>query len=412
MLVNQALRMGARHSRLHAFQALASESLQQKLARRNLVDAPRLQVEQSVFFNLADGRAVGALHVVGVDFQLRLGVDLRIVGKQKITVGLLGVGLLRVLVYHDAAVENAVGMAVQDSVVELAAAAVRAGMLHVHVIVEMLMAIADKQAIDQALSTFAGQHRVHVVADQSAAEQKRMGCHVRTSILLNAKCGNVERIQALALDHVMRDRGVLARDQFRRSVAEHRAAAQGNIVLNDSDLALLLENQQVPRMNHAWRVGRSRHKQQMDWRVQRNPTTYVYECSVFGKSRVQGAESIALDVEMAAEMGFQRGRALLDLLLESRYRDICRQSSECRQAADKLSIDKHQLNRSTFHTPRLQVGFRKMCGALIGERKRSTGDRCDAGEAPIFIVRRREPGLTETRERILAQLSQPWQIVP
>jgi hypothetical protein len=42
MLVDQALRMGARDSRLHALQALTGESLQQKLACGNFVDASRL----------------------------------------------------------------------------------------------------------------------------------------------------------------------------------------------------------------------------------------------------------------------------------------------------------------------------------------------------------------------------------
>ena len=71
-------------------------------------DAARAQVEQRLLVELADRRAVRALHVVGVDLQLRLGVDLRVVGEQQVMVGLLGVGLLRVLADDDPAVEDAV----------------------------------------------------------------------------------------------------------------------------------------------------------------------------------------------------------------------------------------------------------------------------------------------------------------
>ena len=71
----------------------------------------------------------------------------------------------------DAAVKDAVRPIIQDAVVELAAGAMRAGMLNQHVVVEVLVAIADEQAIDQAFGTFAGQNGMHVVANQASTEQ-------------------------------------------------------------------------------------------------------------------------------------------------------------------------------------------------------------------------------------------------
>ena len=47
------------------------------------VEAARVQVEDRVLVELADRRAVRALHVVGEDLELRLGVDLRVVGQQQ-----------------------------------------------------------------------------------------------------------------------------------------------------------------------------------------------------------------------------------------------------------------------------------------------------------------------------------------
>ena len=156
---------------LHAVEALAGEGDEQELARGHLVDAARAQVEQGVPLDLADGGPVGALHVVSVDLQLRLGVDLRVIGKQQVAVGLLGVGFLRILVHDDAAVEDAVCVAIEDPVVELPAAAARTGMFYQHVVVQVLVAIADEEAINQALAPFACQHRVYVVANQRAAQQ-------------------------------------------------------------------------------------------------------------------------------------------------------------------------------------------------------------------------------------------------
>ena len=142
--MDERLDMGARRAFLHAVQAFACEGEKQQAARGNFVDAARAQIEKRVLFDLADGRAVRALHVVGVDFKLRFGVDLRLIGKQQVAIGLLGVGLLRVLVHDDAAVKDAMCAAVENAVVELAAAAVRLGVLDEHVIVEMLAAVADE----------------------------------------------------------------------------------------------------------------------------------------------------------------------------------------------------------------------------------------------------------------------------
>jgi hypothetical protein len=49
---------------------------------------------------------VRALDVVGKDFQLRLGVDDRVLGKQQVLVALFGVGFLRVGRNDDLAVED------------------------------------------------------------------------------------------------------------------------------------------------------------------------------------------------------------------------------------------------------------------------------------------------------------------
>src|ERR1700681_3362059 len=89
-VVDQPLHVLPDGSLLHAVEALAGEGEEQELARGHLVDSARAQVEQGVPLNLADGGPVGAFHVVGVDLQLRLGVDLRVIGKQQVAGGLLG----------------------------------------------------------------------------------------------------------------------------------------------------------------------------------------------------------------------------------------------------------------------------------------------------------------------------------
>src|ERR1039458_1758981 len=136
---------------VHAIEALRSESVEQQVARGGLFDSARAQVEELLFFNLAYGGAMRALDVVGVDFELRLGVDARIITEEQIAVGLLGVGLLRVLVTYDAAVEDAARAIIENAVVKLAARTLRLRVLHQHVVVEVLASSADEKAVDEAL---------------------------------------------------------------------------------------------------------------------------------------------------------------------------------------------------------------------------------------------------------------------
>src|SRR5215469_14860613 len=140
--------MIARRSFLHAIQALASKGQQQEATRGSFVDAAGAKIEKRVLFDLADGGAMRALHIIGINFKLRFGVDLRLIGKKEVAIGLFGVGPLGVFVHDDAPVKNSVGAAVEDAVVELAAATMRLGVLDQHVIVQVLAPVADEKAVD------------------------------------------------------------------------------------------------------------------------------------------------------------------------------------------------------------------------------------------------------------------------
>src|SRR4029453_43372 len=100
------------------------------------------QIEESTFVNLADGGAVCAFHIVGEDFQLGFAIDLRLIRKQKIPVGLLGIGFLRVSVNNDAPMKDAVSMLIENSVVKLTALAMGTPVLYKHVVIEVFAARA------------------------------------------------------------------------------------------------------------------------------------------------------------------------------------------------------------------------------------------------------------------------------
>ena len=63
-----------------ALDDLGAERVGQEVARRSVGQPAALQIEQLLGVELADGGAVRALDVVGEDLELRLGVDVRLVG--------------------------------------------------------------------------------------------------------------------------------------------------------------------------------------------------------------------------------------------------------------------------------------------------------------------------------------------
>jgi hypothetical protein len=154
--MNELLDTIAGGSSFHALDTFAGERQKQQAPCRGFINSSRLQIEKRRLLDLTDGCSVGTLHVVGIDFELRLGIDLGIVRKQQVPVRLLGIRLLRVFVHHDATMEDSMRMSVENTVVELTAAAMRTGVLDMHVVIKMLPSMAHKETVNQALAAFSG----------------------------------------------------------------------------------------------------------------------------------------------------------------------------------------------------------------------------------------------------------------
>ena len=116
-LQQQFLQLTAQRGDFDAVDDVLREGIGQQVAGIRETDAARLQVEHCFGVQLADGRAVRAAHVVGQNLQFGLGVDDGVVGEHQVLVGLLGVGLLRVLADEDLAVEDRARVAVQNALV-------------------------------------------------------------------------------------------------------------------------------------------------------------------------------------------------------------------------------------------------------------------------------------------------------
>jgi len=134
------VKLGPHQVHFDSIHDLAGKSINEKAAGRGLVDTPRAQVKERIGIQLADGGSMGTLDVVGIDLQLRLCTDLRLVRKQKVVVGLLGVCLLSTREHHDSAVKDPAGLLPQNPFINLPAVAVGFGMFESSVVVDVLTA--------------------------------------------------------------------------------------------------------------------------------------------------------------------------------------------------------------------------------------------------------------------------------
>src|ERR1041385_1412648 len=134
---------------------LLGEAVGEEVAREVCVQAAAQKVEQLLLFELADGRAVRALHVVVEDFELRLGVHARFGREQKVLVALLRVSPMRAFVDKDATVEDGERAPVENAFVVLPARAGRLPVVDERVRVGVLPRADDVEAVNAALRALA-----------------------------------------------------------------------------------------------------------------------------------------------------------------------------------------------------------------------------------------------------------------
>src|SRR5690606_13826017 len=94
--------------------------------------------------------------------------------EKQISVGLVGIRLLRILVHDDLAIEHAVRGAVEDALVKLQASRSRPDMLDLGEVIDVLPPGAEIESVEHAFGAFSVERYVHVIAHERAAQSHRM----------------------------------------------------------------------------------------------------------------------------------------------------------------------------------------------------------------------------------------------
>ena len=154
----------------HLFDDLSDEGVLQQQSCFGFRDAALLHVEEGLLVEHAYGRAVGALHVVGIDFEHRLGVDAGRVGGAEVVVGFFRRSLLGVLAHQDPSGEGADGLVVGHALVEFAARAGGCNVVDERVVIDVLALVGHHASVHRDFRTLARQSDVGGVARQTVVE--------------------------------------------------------------------------------------------------------------------------------------------------------------------------------------------------------------------------------------------------
>src|SRR5690606_25133662 len=160
----------AQRGGLEAAEQHVRERERQEGARAVRVDAARAKVEHLLVVELADGRAVTALDVVGIDLELRPRVDLRLLGEEQIVAALAGVDLLRPGANEQLAAKDPAAVAVGNAAKRGFASRVRRRVIDVDLVVDMPAGRCDEHAEKVRARAWAGELDVDVVTSDASAE--------------------------------------------------------------------------------------------------------------------------------------------------------------------------------------------------------------------------------------------------
>ena len=178
---------------------LFRKTVRQEVAREFRPDAAAFKIKELVFFELADCRSMRALHIIGKNLKLGLGVHLRIVGQEQVLVRLLRVGQLRAVTHKNFAVENRTRLAVEDALIKLMTGAVRLPVINHRMRIGVLLAVNHVKPVNPAFRALMIHHHVDGVPRQRRAQIDRGRVVSRVCSQFGVGRGHVKGARALAL---------------------------------------------------------------------------------------------------------------------------------------------------------------------------------------------------------------------
>jgi hypothetical protein len=225
-------------------------------------------------------------------------------------------------------------------------------------------------------------------------------------VLLYAERRDLEEPAVSLLDSVMRNDRTFASDQFCGGIAEHRGIAQGKEFFDDREFGALFREDQIARVVHRWNVATDAYEKQVNRCFQNRPSTNVKERTILHKGCIQGAERIALDFQVAAQMWLKVLRFFGNLRSEVYGKNAWGQTRKRGEFWREMTVHKDHAGRCAWNPAGFDLIAKReklLCSQLLREPKLGFRDGRNASEAPVLNVRSGEAGLRKLRKGVFAK---------
>src|SRR5579875_156196 len=161
-------------------------------------------------------------------------------------------------------------------------------------------------------------------------------------------------------------------------------------------------------MRHERDLRCGRDKEQMDGSIRNRVARQEQESTVLHEGRVQGAEWIACDVDVASKVPGEHRLCIANGLAQATELDARRQFFQRGKTWVIVAIDEDESGSSAGNLPGCCVLLLKR-GCLFFSRQAKWGPdkRGEVGKAPVFIARGRKASLAKAGKGRFAQITQP-----
>lgn len=381
--------MVAQRTLRHGAHDLISKAAKQQATSLGHRDATCLHIKQLLGIHIADGGTMAALHVVGQDFQLGLGIDLRPVGQQQGATQLLRVGLLRQRRNTDAALEYRMAMIVNHVLEQLVAAAVGHGMVQEQRVIEMRGAVRQHQTLDIGLRRAADKLDMQFVARQRRTALHRDMGIARASTDRHATKGGVIGRVMLGLQSDMGELGARADGDMGIDIGPARSSRTTvAITFQYGGFGLGTKADQVTQVDQR----RYAEADDLDRLFQHHAVFQQQHDAIAGQRRIQLAER---HIPLVAG----RSQHILNRLTGGTQRRQCDargQAADLRGGSIEAAVDENQPVAVGIQGDGLQPG--RIDAAVIGGQSPLLAlQRVQASEFPAFQLVVRQ---TKTLKRL------------
>ena len=279
------------------------------------------------------------------------------------------------------------------------------------VVVHVLFAGSEGEAVQGGFGSLAIQDRIDVIADQGPAQGNGMGGHGGATSELKLQGGDMKGPEAFLLQLVVLDYCPFPGHQLGHRIGEVKGVGPARIGFHDAGLAVGAGQHQAARIeNHRFPFP-SRVEMQVNRLFHDGVPGKMDQGEILQERRIQGGEDF-FPVSGIETQRLPDGRGFpVEELPRSLNPDTRRQLAERRVFRREASVQEYQpAGRRVGSRQGVQVNRGGPGIRSAGMSKGGPRQRREAGKTPGLIVSGRESVPGEASDRRLALLSQPGRV--